>query len=252
MRETYGPDGGAIIDRTDGVNYDESRNGHGPAYDAGNRHSLLAFRQQKSPKGPLVTQYAPNPPQQTTSRPSNGLGTAGFVVGLIGLVFSFIPLIGVIAWPLVILGTIFSAVGIGNASKGRATNKGMAIAGLVVSLVGLVICILWVAVWGKAANDVNEEANREAVIVYEVTGDAPNVNVNYSTYGDEVTTNQETVTTLPWTKEVTTKGIVKEGQLIVTTSDAGGSVTCKVTVDGKEVQTATASGQFAVATCDSL
>ena len=63
-----------------------------------------------------MTQYAPNPPQQT-QQPSNGLGTAGFVVGLIGLVLSFIPLIGVVAWPLVILGIIFSAIGISKASK---------------------------------------------------------------------------------------------------------------------------------------
>jgi hypothetical protein len=189
---------------------------------------------------------------QTITRPSNGLGTAGFVVGLIGLVLSFVPLIGVVAWPLVILGIVFSAIGISKASKGRATNKGLAIAGLVVSVIGLVICILWVAVWNKAAEDVEKEANREAVIVYEITGDAPSADVTYTTFGDSTSTNQETVTTLPWTKEVTTKGIVKEGQLIVTTGADGGSVTCKVTVDGKEVKTATASGAFAMASCDSL
>lgn len=199
-----------------------------------------------------MTQYAPNPPQPPAVKPSNGLGTTGFVLGLIGLVFSFIPLIGVVAWPLVILGIIFSAIGLSKATKGHATNKGLAIAGLVVSVVGLVICILWVAVWNKAVDDVNEEANREAVIVYEITGDAPSADVTYSTYGDEMTTNQETVTQLPWRKEVTTTGIVKEGQLIVSTGVDGGSVTCKVTVDGKEVKTATASGTFAMATCDSL
>jgi hypothetical protein len=199
-----------------------------------------------------VTQYAPNPPQQTAERPSNGLGTAGFVLGLIGLLFSFIPLIGVVAWPLVILGIIFSAIGISKAAKGRATNKGLAIAGLVVSVVGLVVCVLWVAVWGKAVDDVNEEANREAVIVYEVTGDAAGVDITYSTYGDEVSTNNETAATLPWTKEVRTTGIVKEGQLLVTTGEAGGTVTCKVTVDGKEVATTSASGPFAMATCDSF
>jgi hypothetical protein len=199
-----------------------------------------------------VTQYAPNPPQQLVAKPSNGLGTAGFVVGTIGLVFSFIPLIGVVAWPLVILGIIFSAVGIGKASKGRATNTGLAIAGLVVSIVGLVICILWVAVWNKAVDDVEQEANREAVIVYQVSGDAPSADITYSTFGDELTTNQETVTKLPWRKEVTTTGIVKDGQLIVSTGADGGSVTCKLTVDGKEVKTATASGVFAIATCDSI
>jgi hypothetical protein len=194
-----------------------------------------------------VTQYAP-PPQQT-ARPSNGLGTAGFVLGIIGLVFSFIPLIGIIAWPLVILGVIFSAVGFSKASKGRATNKGLAIAGLVVSIVGLVICVLQAAIWGKAANDVIDEANREVVIVYEVTGDAPDVKVSYSTFGDTATTNEEAVTTLPWTKEVKTKGLLKGGSLIVDAGETGGNVTCKVTVDGKEVQTDSASGAFALAAC---
>lgn len=199
-----------------------------------------------------MTQYAPNPPQQSAVKPSNGLGTTGFVLGLIGLLFSFIPLIGVVAWPLVILGIVFSAIGISKAVKGTATNKGLAIAGLVVSIVGLVVCILWVAVWNKAVDDVNEEANREAVIVYEVTGDAPSTDITYSTFGDEMTTNNETVTTLPWKKEVTTTGIVKDGQLIVTTGADGGSVTCKLTVDGEVVKTATASGVFAMATCDSI
>jgi len=200
-----------------------------------------------------VTQYAPNPPQQSAVKPSNGLGTAGFVLGLIGLVLSFIPLIGIVAWPLVILGIIFSAVGISKAAKGRATNKGLAIAGLAVSLVGLVICILWAAVWKSAADEVNEEANREAVIVYEITGDAQNVDVTYSTFSDaDVQTKDEKVATLPWTKEVKTKGFVKEGQVIVTTGEGGGSVTCKITVDGKVVETNTATGPFEMATCDSI
>jgi Na+/H+-dicarboxylate symporter len=83
--------------------------------------------------------------QQT---PSNGMGTAGFVCGLVGLVFSFIPIIGLIAWPLVIIGLVLSAIGMSHANKGRATNKGLATAGLVVSVIGLAICIIWVAALG--------------------------------------------------------------------------------------------------------
>jgi hypothetical protein len=160
--------------------------------------------------------------------------------------------IGVVAWPLVILGIVFSAVGMSKASKGRATNKGLSIAGLVLSVVGLIICIVWAVAFNDAANDLEEEANREAVIVYEVSGDATGVEVIYSTYGDQVTSSNETVATLPWSKEVKTKGVIKEGALIVTASEAGGTVTCKVTVDGKEVKTATATGPYAVATCDSF
>ena len=86
--------------------------------------------------------YQQQAPQQAQS---NGMGTAGFVCGLIGLIFSFIPLIGVIAWPLVIIGIVLSAVGMNYANQGRASNKGLATAGLVVSVIGLAICIIWIA-----------------------------------------------------------------------------------------------------------
>lgn len=185
----------------------------------------------------------------TVTQPSNGLGTSGFVLGLIGLIFSPIPLIGVIAWPLVILGIIFSAIGISRARAGRATNKGLSIAGLVVSVVGLAICIIWVAAFNKAVDDLNEEANRESTITYEVSGDATSVDVDYSTYGDSVTSNKETVTTLPWSKEVNTTGFMKGGSLLVMADEVGGTVTCRVLIDGTEATTNTASGPHAVATC---
>lgn len=193
----------------------------------------------------------PNTPAPSTARqyrPSNGLGIAGFVLGLIGLIFSFIPLIGVIAWPLVILGIIFSAIGISKAVKG-ADRKGLSIAGLVLSVVGLVMCIVMAAAFGKAVNDIEEEANREATIVYSVTGDAANVMVSYTTFGDGVSVNQETAATLPWRKEMTVTGLGKGGTLTVSTDQNGGTVNCTVTVDGKEVKTGTASGAFATASC---
>jgi hypothetical protein len=202
-----------------------------------------------------VTQFAPNPPQQAPEKPSNGLGLAGFVVGLIGLLLSFIPLIGMVAWPLVILGIVFSAVGIAKASKGRATNKGLSIAGLVVSVIGLIVCIMWVAVWNKAVDDVNEELNGEVPIVYEVSGDAAGVSVTYMefTNGDDVASKDETVATLPWKKETSAANYVKDGgAIIVTTGEAGGTVTCKLTIDGKVVAEETISGQFAIATCENL
>jgi hypothetical protein len=187
----------------------------------------------------------------TTVRPEpkNGLGTAGFVLGLLGLLFSFIPIVGVIAWPMVILGIIFSSVGISKANKGRATNKGLATAGLVVAVVGLVMCIVWAAAVGKAVNDIEEEANRPATVVYEVTGDATNVMISYSTFGDGVSINQETAAILPWTKQVQVAGLGKGGTLTVTVGQDGGTVNCKVTVDGEDAKTGTASGPFATASC---
>lgn len=81
---------------------------------------------------------------------NNGMGVAGFVCGLVGLLFSFIPFIGLISWPLVIIGVVLSGIGLNYANQGRADNKGMAIAGLVVSIIGLVICILWAVAIGSS------------------------------------------------------------------------------------------------------
>ncbi|MCP3799138.1 hypothetical protein NLX83_07710 [Allokutzneria sp. A3M-2-11 16] len=101
----------------------------------------------------------PYPPQQPQggypAQPQNGLGTAGFVVGLIGLVFSIIPFVGIIAWPLVIIGAVLSGVGMSKAMSGVANNKGLAIAGLVCSIVGLVCCFVYLSAW----NDVVENGN---------------------------------------------------------------------------------------------
>ncbi|MFF3330058.1 DUF4190 domain-containing protein [Streptomyces sp. NPDC002888] len=74
------------------------------------------------------------PPQ-----PSNGLGTTGLVLGIIGVVCSvtfFLWFFGVI---LGILAIIFGAIGRGKANRGEATNKGAATAGLVCGIVATVI-----------------------------------------------------------------------------------------------------------------
>ncbi|RCW43326.1 hypothetical protein DFQ14_107216 [Halopolyspora algeriensis] len=106
-----------------------------------------------------MTAPTPPPPGQAV-QPRNGLGTTGFVLGLLATLFSLIPIIGVIAWPLAILGLIFGILGILRARKGAATNKGLAIAGTVLAAIGLVICIIWTALAGAAVEGANRELNR--------------------------------------------------------------------------------------------
>jgi hypothetical protein len=183
--------------------------------------------------------------------PRNGLGTAGFVLGLVGLLFSFIPIIGIVAWPLVIVGLVLSIIGIARASSGKATNKGLAIAGAVLSVIGLVICILYAAVFTTAVNTVNDQQNQVSSVGYDVTGDAKGATVTYSSFdGNGSSVNQETAGQLPWHKNLQAKGLFSGGSLTVTAGANGGTVTCKVTVNGKASKTATASGPFATASCD--
>lgn len=72
---------------------------------------------------------------------TNGMGVAGFVLALCGLIFSWVPVLGWILW---ILGLIFSIVGM------TRQPKGLAIAGLVISLLGLILLIVLAVVIGAA------------------------------------------------------------------------------------------------------
>lgn len=71
----------------------------------------------------------------------NSIGTAGFVLAIIGVIFSWVPVFGWIAW---VLGLIFSFVGI------FKEPKGLSIAGLVLSLIGIVILIVFATVFAAA------------------------------------------------------------------------------------------------------
>lgn len=71
---------------------------------------------------------------------SNGTGTAGFVLALIALFLGWIPFLGWILW---ILGAVLSFVGL------FKSPKGMAIAGLVISFIGIIL--LTVVFAGAAA-----------------------------------------------------------------------------------------------------
>lgn len=80
--------------------------------------------------------------QQAPSQGSNGLGTAGFILALLALIFCWVP---VLDWILWILGLVLSFCGVFKAPKG------LAIAGLVILLIGL---ILIVVVFGAIATAV--------------------------------------------------------------------------------------------------
>lgn len=66
----------------------------------------------------------------------NGLGTAGFVLALIGLFTSWVPVLGWIVW---FLGAALSVVGI------FRVPKGLAIAGTVISFIDLIILVSAIA-----------------------------------------------------------------------------------------------------------
>ena len=62
--------------------------------------------------------------------PRNGLGGASFVLGVVALVFAFVPIVGeFVAAPAALLAVVFGLVGLGRVWRGVATNGGEAAAG---------------------------------------------------------------------------------------------------------------------------
>ena len=72
-----------------------------------------------------------------------GLAIAGMVLGIVGLLFSF-GCLWFISLPLALVGIILSAMAIKKCSQGIAEGKGMAIAGLVTSIIALIWTVIWV------------------------------------------------------------------------------------------------------------
>ncbi|MES4889092.1 DUF4190 domain-containing protein [Streptomyces sp. NPDC096012] len=70
--------------------------------------------------------------------PSDGLGTASLVLGILAS-------IGFLLWPVAlilgILAIIFGAIGRGRARRGEATNPGVALAGLICGVAGIVLVL---------------------------------------------------------------------------------------------------------------
>lgn len=70
------------------------------------------------------------------TKESNGIGTAGFVISLICMLFSWVP---VLSWVLWVIGLILSFVGI------FKKPRGLAIAGLIISCFDLIVILVVVS-----------------------------------------------------------------------------------------------------------
>ena len=70
-----------------------------------------------------------------TTKKSNGIATAGFILALIAVCLSWIPIVQMLGGVLWFLGLLFSFIGVFKAPRG------LAIAGLIISLIALIILI---------------------------------------------------------------------------------------------------------------
>ena len=129
--------------------------------------------------------------------------------------------------------------------KHTARNVILVLTGLAV--LGLVGCV---ALLGGIGNEIEKQDETEHTVVYKVTGTSKKAALTYTTDGG-TTTEQANGVTLPWSKTIKVKGLFQVVQ-VMAQNEIGqrGKVTCTITYDGKQVKTATATGEAAIASCD--
>jgi lysylphosphatidylglycerol synthetase-like protein (DUF2156 family) len=78
----------------------------------------------------------------------NGLAVTALVLGIIGIVVSWIPFV---SWIVGALAIIFGAVGMSTANKRGGIGKGMAVAGLVLGVITIAIgVVFWIWIFTTA------------------------------------------------------------------------------------------------------
>jgi hypothetical protein len=87
--------------------------------------------------------------------PSNGLATTGFVCGLVGLIICLIPFGIFFGGIVAVIGIVFGFLGRSRARE-VGTGRGMATAGSVLGVVGLIVGVLWLVVFGSIFNRVKD------------------------------------------------------------------------------------------------
>lgn len=97
--------------------------------------------------------YAPAP-----EPPKKGIGITAMVLGIVALVFAFIPIVGFLSF---VLGPIAVVIGIIAFVKRR--GRGQGIAGVITGALSFIVAIVGVALTGAFISAVDEEANREDV-----------------------------------------------------------------------------------------
>lgn len=93
--------------------------------------------------------YGNAPPPGYGQAPRNGLGIAALVFGIIALLGAWIPLVNIVSIVLAIVGIVLGIMALRRVKRGEATNRGMSITGLLLSVAALVLALV---VLVRAAN----------------------------------------------------------------------------------------------------
>ena len=111
------------------------------------------------PPMPPPGNYQPSmPPPQGNS---SGLAIAGMILGIAGILGSWIPFLNIISILIAIIGLILSLIALKQCREKKLEGRGMAIAGLILSSLTIIISIIFL-IWGfQAVSELQERVQEE-------------------------------------------------------------------------------------------
>jgi hypothetical protein len=149
-----------------------------------------------------------NPVQSQPPTKKTGFATAALVLGIIGLVFAFIPIFGIfIAIPLGVLAVIFAVIGL------VKKNKGLSIAGLITGALAILLSIvMFVAVY-NVASAVSDAVNQASKSLDSTSGsDNSDAKTPKTATSDVPSFKDGVLTTSKMKIEITDHKIIQPGQ----------------------------------------
>ena len=140
-----------------------------------------AYQQQAQPVQPVYQQPVYTQPVTVApvaaapAKRSNGAATAGLVFGILTLVFCLIPFL---FWGFALFGLIFSIIGV---AKRNVSGKGKAIAGLILTVVGLIIgIIVQEFFWTEVGKEFNKQWDEAMATLYDTSYSDNDNNIIFS------------------------------------------------------------------------
>ncbi|MEC4272836.1 DUF5067 domain-containing protein [Adlercreutzia sp. R25] len=106
------------------------------------------------------------------NKPRSAMAVASLVLGIVALVTSILPIINNLSFIMAILGVVFGIVGMVGISKGKKAGKGLAIAGLVLSVVAFVLVLVMQSAFSAAFDKAMEEGGMTPASAETAAGDA--------------------------------------------------------------------------------
>lgn len=110
-----------------------------------------------------------NSVQTDTNKPRSGFAIAALVLGTVAAATSFMPIINNASFFIALIGLILAIVAIAGIRKGKNSGKGLAVAGLVLSIVAGLLVLGTQAFYSAVLNEAVDQSTQQ---LNKMTGDA--------------------------------------------------------------------------------